>query len=64
MEKIRGNGVRCRVDINMNDIICEYDGDLMSASQGRERDQQYKNAGDEVVGNYQLYFQFDSLQWW
>ena len=51
-------------DIAANMLICEYDGELMSGRQGRERERQYREAGDGVVTPYQLYFRWNQVEWW
>lgn len=58
----KGRGVVATRPFSKEDFVCEYAGELVSASEAKLREEEY--CKDSTVGCYMYYFMFKSSKLW
>ena len=56
----KGRGVLAKRKYNAGDYVCEYDGELITYNEGRQRESEY----DQSMGCYLYFFEYNSKGWW
>lgn len=57
-----GRGVVSKKNLQKDDLICEYDGDLLSGKLCTEREKEYETNPD--AGCFMFFFWFKGTRYW
>ena len=58
----KGRGVFASQEFKRGDLICEYAGELVDYSLGKEREHEYSQ--NPELGCYSYFFQYKSKKYW
>lgn len=59
-----GKGVVATINYTEGELICEYEGDLLSHKEALKREQRYLKQSGESYKGYMYYFYFKRKKYW